>query len=265
MNLMPLNAFLNLFYGYYPDSTIPINSWEKSLETLSKENPAERYLSFSEICFGNWEELLGPLEEREGWSLHLAILVPSLEIESINSIIMGFNCHDIEIVYNKDLFVVGVPDDFGYLRSNLTAISSNESILDVSFIIMKINPHFDLEPHIRQVISYLLATVFRMFSIQEGHVENWYNERRFSYGEEIKLLDYEKSLEYICTVNNYYVRETDSYIRDQLICSSIKVTPELLLQVNDVELTNKLFSNYNREMIKPSQTNIILCLKGLLK
>lgn len=261
MSIIPLNVESNIFYDYYRDSNEAIEKWIKKLDDLSSPNSDIRYLKFDNICFANWSLKLGKLVEDERYSLHIGILVPTFEINSINSIIENFNSHDLEIIYRKDLAIIEVRDDFGTMRSNLSYIdNNNNSIMNASFIIVRINPHSELDLHIRQIISYLLATILRMFSITEGHVEEWCHNHNIDICELGKFLNYNKTLEYICEINNYYVEKAVS--RDQLISSSIKITPKLLLKANNVELSNELFKNCNISMIKPTQSTIILALKG---
>ncbi len=260
MDIMPLNTEYNLNYNYYIDSNEAINDWAVRLESLSSSDITDRYLEFTNVCFSSWENKLEGLVEDERYSLHIGILIPTFEIESINSIIQQFNSHDINIVYNKSLYIIQTLDDFGILRPNLCSIDDGKSILKASFIIIKISPNLNLDSHIRQTISYLLAIIFRMFSIQEGHIEHWFVIQGLDYTKAMDFLDFKKSLEYVCEVNNYFVQE--GLLRAQLICSTINVSPELLLQVNNIEIISKLFKEYNTGMTKPSQTNIILALKG---
>lgn len=260
MDIMPLNVEYNLNYNYYKDSNEAINDWAVRLESLSSSDIKNRYLEFTNICFSSWELKLEGLVQDEEYSLHIGILIPAFELKSINNIIQQFNSHDINIVYNKDLYITQILDDFGELRPNLYSKNDEPSILKASFIIIKIKPHLNLDSHIRQTISYLLAIIFRMFSIQEGHIEHWFIRQGLDYTKAESFLDFEEALEFVCTVNNFFVKE--ALLRAQLICSTINVSPELLLQVNDIERISKLFEEYNTGMIKPSQTNIILALKG---
>ncbi len=262
MNIIPINSEDNLFFGYFDDDESPISLCKEILEDLNR--PIESAsLRMGNDCLHRWKRIVEDLNEDREYSLYMGIIVPSMELFSINSVIEQFDSHDIKIIFEKKLSIIKLEDDFDFARPHIVLNPKNEEVvLDVEFILLKINPNHRLNLDARQVVSYLLAVILRMFSLLESHLYFWHEANGISYPLlEETIPNSEDSLEFLCTVNNYYVENSPG--REQIICGTIKISSELLLRINDIKVTNMLFKDYGME--KPTQTDIVLTLGEVLE
>ena len=255
MSLLPINRDGQLFYGYYNKDADPITISEELLADLQGDKEESKYFNLPDGCFQDWESVIGDKNELKEYSLYMGILVPSMELPSINFVIGQFDSHDMEIVYEREVYIVKLCDDFKFFRPYLTAnVSDGEVVASIKYILIKIDPNHRLEMDARQAVSYLLAVVLRMFSFLEGHLEYFYSEHDLNYWD--LDIDASSSLERICEVNNFFMGNGNSRI--QVLSGIIKVLPELLLKMNDIENINQLFEDCGME--KPNQTELIMNL-----
>ena len=247
----PLNVDGQIFYGYYNNDEEPIEEVVEELISDLKNG----WLKMGKDCFHRWSEQIGDLNKNEEYCLYLGIIIQKNDRSSIKSLIKEYSIHDIEIILSKDLFYYSMIDDFGDERILIRLEDGVDTVENVQYILIRINPNYELDRRSRQIVSYMLGVIFRMLSLLEGHV--------YTYLQKIgdpENQDYSSDiLTFLSVMNNYYVEEAPE--RAQLVCSSTTINKEILLKLNDINLIKELFEDYPLS-VKPSQTSIIMQIKG---